>query len=76
MRSFGESIPGELFDAASSDGTWRSQRPRSIALPLAAPGLGVTSIHSDCRMVEFFVFSFLEGQRHTVRGSTYGTIEE
>ncbi len=76
IRSFDESIPSVIFDAASPDGAWRRQQLRRIALPLAAPSLGVTAILSIVACWNDFVFSFLQGQGHTVRGLTYGTIRE
>lgn len=46
LRGFFESMPQELFDAAAVDGAgvWRSFR--SIALPLAGPGLAAITIFS------------------------------
>ncbi len=76
MRSFDESLPAEFFDAASPDGAWRRHQLRRIALPLAAPRLGVTAILSIVACWNDFVFSFLHGQGHTVRGLTYRTIRE
>jgi multiple sugar transport system permease protein len=46
LRGFFESIPQDIFDAAAVDGAgvWRTFR--SIALPLARPGLAVVTIFS------------------------------
>ena len=76
MRSFYESIPAEFFDAASRNGAWRRQQLRRVALPHAAPGLRVMAILSPIACWNDFVFPFLQGQRHTVRGLTNGAIKE
>ena len=65
MRSFYESIPPELFDAAAIDGASRIQTLWQIALPLAAPGLAATAVLSFIACWNNFVFPFLLGAQKT-----------
>ncbi|MFN8590279.1 MAG: carbohydrate ABC transporter permease [Thermomicrobiales bacterium] len=65
MRSFYESIPSELFDAAALDGASRMQMLRQIALPLAAPGLAATAVLAFIACWNNFVFPFLLGAKQT-----------
>jgi multiple sugar transport system permease protein len=74
MRSFYESIPDELVDAATPGGAWRRSQLRRIAIPLAAPDLGVAAILSIVACLNDFVFPFLQGQRPTVRELSCGAI--
>lgn len=65
MRSFYESLPGELFDSAAIDGASRFQMLRQIALPLAAPGLAATAVLSFIACWNNFIFPFLLGAQRT-----------
>ncbi|MFN8521562.1 MAG: carbohydrate ABC transporter permease [Chloroflexota bacterium] len=61
MRSFYESIPGEIFESASLDGASWVQLLRYIALPLAAPGMATTAILAFIACWNSFTFPFVLG---------------
>jgi len=65
MRSFYETIPPDLFDAAAIDGATRLQILRRVALPIAAPGLATTAILSFIACWNNFTFPLLLGARET-----------
>lgn len=65
MRSFYETIPPELFDAAAVDGASRMQIARRIALPIAAPGMATTAILAFIACWNNFTFPLLLGARET-----------
>ena len=65
MRSYYEGIPSELFEAARIDGAGLWETIRSIAAPLAAPGLASTAILSFIMCWNNFTFPLLLGARET-----------
>jgi multiple sugar transport system permease protein len=65
MRSFYESIPSEIFESAAVDGASRMDILRSIALPLAAPGIAATAILAFIACWNNFTFPLLLGARET-----------
>jgi multiple sugar transport system permease protein len=65
MRSFYESIPGEVFESAAVDGATRMQLLRYVALPLAAPGVATTAILAFIACWNNFTFPLLLGARET-----------
>lgn len=65
MRSYYETIPRETFESARIDGASWLQAFRTIALPLAAPGLAATSILTFIACWNNFTFSLLLGARET-----------
>lgn len=62
-RSFYESIPPELFEAATTDGATQMQILRRIALPLAAPGLAATAILAFIACWNNFTFPLILGSQ-------------
>lgn len=65
MRSFYESIPGEIFESAAVDGASRMDILRRVALPLAAPGIATTAILAFIACWNNFTFPLLLGARET-----------
>jgi multiple sugar transport system permease protein len=65
MRSFYESIPSEIFESAAVDGASQMDILRSIALPLAAPGIAATAILAFIACWNNFTFPLLLGARET-----------
>jgi multiple sugar transport system permease protein len=65
MRSFYESIPGDIFESAAVDGASRMDILRRIALPLAAPGIATTAILAFIACWNNFTFPLLLGARET-----------
>jgi len=59
MHSFFQDIPKELEDSARLDGYSRFQVFRRVVLPLAAPGIAVTSIFCLLFSWNEFLFAFL-----------------
>ena len=65
MRSFYESIPEAIFEAAAVDGASHIDILRRIALPLAAPGMAATAILAFIECWNNFTFPLLLGARET-----------
>jgi multiple sugar transport system permease protein len=65
MRSFYESIPADIFEAAAVDGASHMNILRTIALPLAAPGIAATAILAFIECWNNFTFPLLLGARET-----------
>jgi multiple sugar transport system permease protein len=65
MRSFYESIPRDIFESAAVDGASHLDILRTIALPLAAPGIAATAILAFIACWNNFTFPLLLGARET-----------
>ena len=59
MASYFQSVPAELEEAARIDGASRFQAFLRIALPLAAPGLGATSMFTLLNAWDEFFFALI-----------------
>jgi multiple sugar transport system permease protein len=59
MRSFFEEIPVDLEEAAMADGASRLSAFRTVALPLAAPGLVATSIFAVIVTYNEFIYALV-----------------
>ena len=59
MASYFQSVPAELEEAARMDGASRFQAFLLIALPLAAPGLGATSMFTLLNAWDEFFFALI-----------------
>jgi multiple sugar transport system permease protein len=59
MASYFQSIPIELEEAARIDGASRFRAFISVALPLAAPGLGATAIFTMLNVWDEFFFALI-----------------
>jgi multiple sugar transport system permease protein len=80
MRSFYESIPDEIFESAAVDGASRLEILRSMALPLAAPGIAATAVLAFIECWNNFTFPLLlsaqETQTVTLASVTFIGYEE
>ncbi len=65
MIGFFETLPGELEEAALVDGATIWQAFRSVALPLARPGITVATILSFIFSWNNFIFGVVLAGRHT-----------
>ncbi len=65
MRSYYEGIPNELFEAARIDGAGTWELLRTVAMPLAAPGIASTAILAFIQCWNNFTYPLLLGARET-----------
>lgn len=75
MASYFQSIPIELEEAARIDGASRFRSFLSVALPLAAPGLGATGIFTLLNVWDEFFFALIFTSTYAAKTVPVGLAE-
>lgn len=75
MASYFQSIPLELEEAARIDGASRFRSFLSVALPLAAPGLGATGIFTLLNVWDEFFFALIFTSTYAAKTVPVGLAE-